>query len=215
MILSKPLKLSIGFHFLLLLGTVGVHFFSSKKTVENVSVEVYEIPAPVQQSLQLQPKKIPEEKKPDPPPESKPREVFGLSRKSHEDSSAEAAVSVKQGNTIAKEQDNLKLEKDDLDNIPIPADDYLVTAMPVLLSYFKPEYTLEAKNAGIEGVVVIEMIIDDQGVVRDAKIIRGLGFGLDERTLEAAKKAKFKPGRVGDKAVAVKFRHRYTFELEN
>lgn len=215
MILTKPLQLSIVFHLLVVSAAVGLHFFTIQKKVDNVSVEVFEVPAPSPQSLQLQPKKIPEEKKPEPPPEAKPREVFGLSRKSHEDSSDSAAVTVKQGNTIAKEQDNLKLEKDDLDSIPIPADDYLVTAMPVLLSYFKPEYTTEAKTAGIEGVVVIEMIIDDQGVVRDAKIIRGLGFGLDERTLEAAKKAKFKPGRVGEKAVAVKFRHRYTFELEN
>lgn len=51
-----------------------------------------------------------------------------------------------------------------------------------------------AKRAGIEGRVFIQAFIDETGSVADAKVIKGVGHGLDEAALEAVKQTKFTPG---------------------
>ena len=116
---------------------------------------------------------------------------------------------------MAKEQDNLKLDPNDLDSLPIPADDFLVSSMPQLMSEIRIQYPDEAKKAGIEGPVVMDLLIDAQGSVRQVSLIKGPGFGLNEAALAAIKDFKFRPAKIKDQAVAVKIRYTYRFVLEN
>jgi protein TonB len=116
---------------------------------------------------------------------------------------------------VAKEMDNLKLDANDADSIPIPTDDYLVTSMPVLTSEIRISYPPQAKQASIEGPVVMDLIIDDQGKVRQVSLVRGPGYGLDEAAIEAIQKFQFRPAQIADKSVAVKIRYTYRFILEN
>ena len=66
----------------------------------------------------------------------------------------------------------------------------------------KPTYTDDARRAQIEGVVRVEMTVDDQGNVIAVKVLKGLGYGLDEAAIAAAKQLTFEPGmRCGKIAV--------------
>jgi TonB family protein len=57
-----------------------------------------------------------------------------------------------------------------------------------------PPYTEAAKKAGIEGVVVLEAVITAEGKVKDVKVLRGLGYGLDESAVQAVTEHwRFKP----------------------
>jgi TonB family protein len=56
-----------------------------------------------------------------------------------------------------------------------------------------PEYTEEARNAKTQGTCILWMIVDDQGHPRDIRIVRGLGFGLDAKAIEAVKQWRFQP----------------------
>ena len=58
-----------------------------------------------------------------------------------------------------------------------------------------------ARKAGIPGEVAIEVVIDEQGNVVDAKVIQGLLMGLEEQALAAVRAWKFKPATLGGKAV--------------
>ena len=70
-------------------------------------------------------------------------------------------------------------------------------------SIVKPAYTDDARAAQVEGVVRVEITIDPTGQVVDAKILRGLGHGLDEAALAAARQMTFEPGtRCGKAHVA-------------
>lgn len=210
---SNSLYLSAAIHFSIVGLGIGLQFLNFQQGKKNVAIEVYEIPPTANPALQLQPSKPKPEVKPTPPVE-KPREVFGLSRKAIQaDANDSTAIEVKAGNTVAKENDDLTLTDKDADAIPIPADDYLVTSMPVLITKIIIPYPPQAKKADIQGAVVMELIVDDQGQVRDIKVIRGPGYGLDEAAVEAMKKVKFRPGRIGDKNVAVKLRYKYVFEI--
>lgn len=67
----------------------------------------------------------------------------------------------------------------------------------------KVQYPESAKNAGIEGRVTIQFIVDERGNVEDPHIIRGIGGGCDEEALRVVKQAKFEPGTQNGKPVRV------------
>jgi protein TonB len=56
-----------------------------------------------------------------------------------------------------------------------------------------PKYTMQARQAEIEGVVRVEVTVDETGKVVRARVVSGLGYGLDESALDAAKGTIFEP----------------------
>jgi protein TonB len=58
----------------------------------------------------------------------------------------------------------------------------------------EPDYSEEGRAAGLQGTVVVQVVIGPDGMARDARILRGLGLGLDEQALEAIGQWQFKPG---------------------
>jgi protein TonB len=147
-------------------------------------------------------------------PPTKPVEaVYGLNRNSLT-SDSEVSTSVKVGNTIAKSIDDKKLKDDDPDSLPIPSAEYLVTSMPVVLNEVRPDYPKLARDKGIEGKVVMDILIDQNGVVREAVIVSDPGNGMGEAALRAIKKFKFRPALIDKKKVAVKIKYAINFVLE-
>lgn len=57
----------------------------------------------------------------------------------------------------------------------------------------RPEYTNEARTAEVEGRVRLELQIDEFGSVKEARVLSGLGHGLDEQAMMAARKMQFRP----------------------
>jgi TonB family protein len=78
----------------------------------------------------------------------------------------------------------------------------------------KIKYPEEAKRNGIEGRVFIQAFIDETGNVADAKVIKGVGSGLDEAALEAVKQTKFIPGKQEGKPVKVQVTIPIVFKLQ-
>ncbi len=60
------------------------------------------------------------------------------------------------------------------------------------ISLPKPDYPAEAKAAGAEGVVIIQVMIDEQGNVMEARAVSGPRM-LQEPSVNAARQAKFSP----------------------
>ena len=56
-----------------------------------------------------------------------------------------------------------------------------------------PEYSAEAREAGIEGDVLLEVEFSAAGVVRVLRVIEGLGYGLDALAIRAAEQVRFTP----------------------
>jgi len=85
---------------------------------------------------------------------------------------------------------------------------------PVKLSAPSPQYTEIARKARIQGVVIVEAIIDKQGNVTNVKILKGLPMGLDTAAADAVKKWKFKPATLNGKPVAVIYNLTVNFRLQ-
>ena len=74
---------------------------------------------------------------------------------------------------------------------------------PIAISTTQPDYTPEARQAGLQGIVQIRLTVDEQGMPRDLHVVRALGMGLDQKALEAVSKWRFRPGtRAGQPAAA-------------
>lgn len=56
-----------------------------------------------------------------------------------------------------------------------------------------PEYSAEARAAGIEGDVLLEVEFSAAGAVRVLRVIEGLGYGLDALAVRAAEEMRFTP----------------------
>lgn len=69
----------------------------------------------------------------------------------------------------------------------------------------RPEYTDAAREARVEGRVRVELLVDENGYVSSARVLNGLGYGLDEAALAAVRKMRFRPGTRCAKPLATPF----------
>jgi len=74
---------------------------------------------------------------------------------------------------------------------------------PRVLHQVDPEYSEEARKAKYGGTVLLRLVVDATGHVRDVQVVRSLGLGLDEKAIEAVNKWKFQPGTKNGVPVAV------------
>lgn len=56
-----------------------------------------------------------------------------------------------------------------------------------------PPYTEEARKAKLIGTVTLQLVIGADGKVRDARVVKALGMGLDEKAVETVCTWRFKP----------------------
>ncbi len=66
---------------------------------------------------------------------------------------------------------------------------------PRLLREVRADYTEEARQRGLAGDVVLEIIVRRDGSVGDVKILQGLGLGLNDRAVQAVRQWRFAPAR--------------------
>jgi len=87
---------------------------------------------------------------------------------------------------------------------------------PKLIKLVKPIYPDIARKAGIEGMVILKILVDVDGKVIDAVVLKSLGnVGCDEAAIEAAKQCRFEPALQRDKPVRVWVSYPVRFVLKD
>jgi protein TonB len=84
---------------------------------------------------------------------------------------------------------------------------------PVLVNEVLPEYSEDARKARYQGTVVLNTIVREDGSVQVMKVVRGIGFGLDQNAINAVLQWKFKPARRNGKPVAAYLNVEVSFNL--
>ena len=59
----------------------------------------------------------------------------------------------------------------------------------------KADYTEDARQRGVSGDVVLEIVVRRDGSVGDVKALQGLGGGLNDRAVQAVRQWRFTPAR--------------------
>ncbi len=77
-----------------------------------------------------------------------------------------------------------------------------------------PRYPEEARQARIQGVVVLQTVIDAAGDVRDVRVVKGLPSGLTEAAVEAVSRWRFFPATLHGEPVAVRYIVTITFNVQ-
>jgi len=85
---------------------------------------------------------------------------------------------------------------------------------PKLIARTQPEYTEMARRARIQGVVVLNMIVDAKGNVTNIKVLRGLPLGLSESAVKAVRDWKFESATLHGKPVSVYFTLSVRFQFQ-
>ena len=211
--MNKALIESFFTHAFILIFVVSIISFNKKKNVNTFSFDIVEknaVDLKKNQKIVInsRPSKlvVAESAK-------KSREIFGIKRKAI--TAADGKIVAKVGNTLTKKNDDKELRDDELDSLPEPAEEFLITAMPRAINEIRPEYPKWAKEQKITGSVIFEILIDQNGDVRQAKVVRSLHPTLDELAKNAIMKFKFKPAFIEKKPSAVRIKYAIKYLLES
>lgn len=75
-------------------------------------------------------------------------------------------------------------------------------------------YPRAAERQGVEGRVYVRAFVNEEGHVREAEILRGIGAGLDEEALRVVRNAEFSPARFNGEPVPTRTTVFIQFELQ-
>jgi len=98
----------------------------------------------------------------------------------------------------------------------VPPDVYRVgpaVFQPKIIRKIEPQYSEEARDAKLQGKVVLGVVVEEDGKIRQAKVLKGLGLGLDEKAVEAVKQWEFEPAMRDGKPVKVQATVEINFRL--
>lgn len=85
---------------------------------------------------------------------------------------------------------------------------------PRVLTKVEPEYTEIARKARVQGMVIVQAVIREDGSVGGTKILKGLPMGLDQQAVAAIKQWVFEPATREGKPVAVYYNLTVDFRLD-
>lgn len=84
---------------------------------------------------------------------------------------------------------------------------------PQLVYKVEPDFSEEARKAKHQGVVVLAIEVDASGNVRNIRVRRSLGLGLDEKAIDAVSHWRFRPGVLNGKPVVTEAEVQVSFLL--
>lgn len=156
--------------------------------------------------------KIASERKPQTPPKKKVEAVQGFNPSAV--SPTGTGIAVPLGNTLMVEDKGKRLRADQVEALgdqDLSADPHLIRD-----SVVTPKYTDEALDANLQGAFLVEVFVDEHGIVKEAELKKKIGYGMDDRVLASLKSAKFDPGknRYGQ-AIAAWTDVRFLLEIPN
>jgi len=112
-----------------------------------------------------------------------------------------------------------------MDTVKIPSDEIYMEVdvapeplggMPTFFEYIAKnlKYPSDAREAGIEGKVFVQFVVDTDGKITEVKAVRGIGYGCDEEAVRVISGSdKWKPGMKDGKVVKVRMILPITFKL--
>ena len=84
---------------------------------------------------------------------------------------------------------------------------------PRILRFYLPAYSKEALAKGVEGELVVSALFRHDGKIKEVVVNQGLGYGLDERALDAVRRTEFEPARRDERPIDIRAEIVFNFSL--
>ena len=84
---------------------------------------------------------------------------------------------------------------------------------PRLIHLFLPQYTDKARSKGVEGELVVRALFQSDGKIKNVKVEKSLGHGLDQRAIESVKQIAFLPAQFDSKDIDANVQITFNFKL--
>jgi periplasmic protein TonB len=141
---------------------------------------------------------------PSPTPEDKPSPTSSLPPRSQVTADKDEDYRCTDDGTLAHLLDKDQANGYEAKEVEVKAE---ITAKPL------PRYTREARRVGVEGVVVLKVLLLGDGKLDRVRVVRRLPYGLTENAIRVACEIKFKPAMKAGQPVAQWVTVQYTFHL--
>ena len=76
-----------------------------------------------------------------------------------------------------------------------------------------PRYPTLARDSRVEGTVILDVIIDEHGIVTSTRVLKSVAF-LDQAAIDAVRQWKFTPARLNGEAIPIVMTVTVTFRLQ-
>jgi TonB family protein len=86
--------------------------------------------------------------------------------------------------------------------------------MPKVIYKLDPSYSNAARDAKLEGTVVVSLVVGEDGTPKDARVVKPLGLGLDEKAIEAVRGWRFSTTLLNGRPAAVAVNVEVNFRLQ-
>jgi TonB family protein len=86
---------------------------------------------------------------------------------------------------------------------------------PLVITKAQAKYTDEARRSGIQGIVLLAVVVDESGKAQDIRVERSIDPGLDQEAVKAVRRWRFRPGEQDGRAVRVPVHVEITFRLND
>lgn len=101
----------------------------------------------------------------------------------------------------------------EMDSLPAEQEEVPLDNVPVLQKFVQAEYPATAMRAGIQGAVLLELLVGESGKVEETKVVQPLEPSLDSAALRAVRQFVFAPATAQGQPVAVALQYEYRFSL--
>ena len=190
-----------------------------KRELLVVDLSTWQTPAKAQHPAQPLQQKKTLKQPPTPKPKSKKVNPEKLSKKKPIETPRQELVQETNINENINTQVNPELEPVPTtehpieDRLPTPVPFFTLTQAPQFLHREEPVYPEIMRSRSITGVVKLEALIDENGQVRNVKVILSAGEHFDHAAKQAMIKSTFIPAEVDGKPAAVILRVPVKFKL--
>jgi TonB family protein len=86
---------------------------------------------------------------------------------------------------------------------------------PLVLTRVQARYTDDARRNGVQGIVTLDVVVDESGKAQDIRVEHSIDPGLDQEAIKAVRRWRFKPGEQDGRPVRVPVRVEITFRLND
>lgn len=84
---------------------------------------------------------------------------------------------------------------------------------PRLIHNAYPEYSERARRAKLQGAVILKLVVNEEGLPTNIRIIKPLGLGLDEKAIGAVREWRFKPAEKDGRPIPMEIATQVEFHM--